>query len=84
MKMSKKDRAETLIKEANMIKIITIENCEDCKFVWLYLGVDERCNLMNRKPIPIDDDIPIWCPLRDASQEIIEAEIQLTKNAGIN
>lgn len=62
-----------------MRKIITIESCEDCKFVWLYLGLDECCGLLNRRPIPLDDNnpIPSWCPLPNASNEIIKQEEQV-------
>ena len=68
-----------------MNKVITIESCEDCKFVWLYLGLDECCGLLDRKPIPLDDDnpIPSWCPLPEAPREIVEAETQLTTAAGL-
>jgi len=68
-----------------MKKVITIESCEDCKFVWLYLGLDECCGLLNRKPIPLDDDnpIPAWCPLQNAPQEIVDAETRLMTSAAV-
>ena len=65
-----------------MSKIITIKSCEQCKFVWLYLGVDECCGLLSRKPIPIDgDSIPSWCPLNDATPENIKTEEQIVKES---
>jgi len=66
-------------------KVITITSCENCRFVWLYLGLDECCLLLNKKRIPLDDDneIPSWCPLKDAPQEIIELENKIIIDAGL-
>lgn len=67
-----------------MRKVVTIEDCEDCPFVYLYLGVDEQCLLKDYKPIPLDDDNPIpkWCPLMDAPEDIIKLEDKLRGDAG--
>ena len=45
-------------------KIVPITCCSECPHIWRYLGLDEHCNLMDRRPIPIDDKpFPEWCPL---------------------
>ena len=67
-------------------KIITIADCEDCKYVWYYLGRDPCCILENKKPIPLDDDnpIPSWCPLMNAPPAILKAEKILEMLKGLN
>ena len=67
-------------------KIITINECDECKYVWWYLGTSPCCILENKKPIPIDDDnpIPSWCPLMNAPLAILEAEKKLEMLKGLN
>ena len=68
-----------------MRKIITINDCEECKFVWYYLGIDACCILENKKHIPLNEDgIPEWCPLLNASKEMIKMELDLTKSKGLD
>lgn len=64
-----------------MKKVVVIEDCEHCKFVWYYLGIDTCCLLMNKKYIG-DDGIPAFCPLHDATQEEIDRQLKLTTIAG--
>jgi hypothetical protein len=68
-----------------MKKIITINDCEQCRFVWRYLGVTLCCSLMNNKLISFNEEhyIPSWCPLCDATQEVIDAETNLITCAGL-
>jgi hypothetical protein len=71
-----------------MKKLVTIDECEDCPYVWWYLGTTECCILMGKRHCYKDqnyDDavIPTWCPLPEAPQEIVKAETQLTTAAGL-
>jgi len=66
-----------------MRKLVTIEECEDCPYVYWYLGTTECCVLMGKRNCYKDqnyDDavIPSWCPLPEAPQDIVEAEKHLT------
>ena len=58
------------------MKLITIDSCEDCRFVYWYLGTTPLCLLMNKKNcwegLEEDEEQPSWCPLPDAPEEIIE------------
>jgi len=68
-----------------MRKVITINDCEECKFVWYYLGIDPKCSLENKRSIPLDiDGIPEWCPLLNAPKKIIKTELNLTKLKGLD
>ena len=72
-------------KNSQMRKLITVNDCENCPFVWYYLGLDGKCSLENKKDIPTDiDSVPEWCPLPAASKEIIEAEKILTLSRGLD
>ncbi len=73
-----------------MRKVITVDSCEDCKFVWWYLGVDACCSLMNKKgcfddksALVENENQPSWCPLPNASDEMIEQEKKLIKSKGL-
>ena len=56
-------------------KVDIIDDCDDCSYRWMYLGVDICCGLLNRTPINLEEldkegeGIPNWCPLEDAPEE---------------
>ncbi len=65
------------------MKIVLINDCDNCPFVYPYLGTTECCTLKNRRVCHIDEEmyldahIPDWCPLQTASQEAVDAQEQL-------
>jgi hypothetical protein len=71
------------------MKNVIIEDCEDCPFVWLYLGTTECCILEDKRVCHTDGEmklnvhIPEWCPLPTAQQEAVEAQKQLTTAKGL-
>ena len=68
-----------------MSKVIVIDDCDDCKFVYFYLGADACCRLMNRRRCYDDlnenENLPNWCPLQEATENIIKLEQELMKKA---
>jgi hypothetical protein len=56
-----------------MHKIMVITTCDECKDVWLYLGVDGYCKRKNCIAIP-EEKIPDWCPRINATQDMISFE----------
>lgn len=69
-----------------LIKKVLITSCEDCPYVWWYLGRSPKCNLKNKKScwndIPEEEEIPKWCPLKDATNEEIKFIENLKDKAG--
>lgn len=67
-------------------KMLTIDNCEDCKYIWLSLRAVSCCGLMNNRECYGDEKClidnenqPSWCPLPKATQELILAMEYLEK-----
>jgi len=51
-----------------MNRLAEVSACDSCPNVWMYLGVDPCCLLMNKKPcydkdMAEEENIPAWCPL---------------------
>lgn len=67
------------------MKSVIIEYCEDCPFVWWYLGTTECCILNDKKRCCTDEEmrIPNWCPLPNAQQKAVDAQKKLTKVKGL-
>ena len=59
-----------------MKKSLTIEKCWDCKHK-ASTGRESSCKLAGRKfGTFFPDTIPVWCPLPDASQQVVEADLE--------
>jgi len=71
-------------------RMITISDCEDCSFKWMYLGTTTCCSLMGRRTcfadhedLKYNENQPSWCPLPQATPELI-ARINIIANRDIN
>lgn len=68
-----------------LTKKVYINSCENCKYVWWYLGRSPCCLLENRRScwndIPEDEEIPPWCPLENADEKGMEFQKKLEKKA---
>ena len=57
------------------MKIITVENCNECPFSFYHIGLKGlRCKNTRRKHIEFIASIPDWCPLDE------EKKIKRRKN----
>ena len=56
-----------------MTKLLKIDNCYDCTF-HTKEGVVVKCVKLKDIPVVHGDDIPLFCPLPDASQPVVEAD----------
>ncbi len=66
------------------MKLLTLDSCDDCRFVYWYLGTTPLCRPMDKKPcwegLEKDEEQPEWCPLPNASKEILEMIAKLEDN----
>jgi uncharacterized protein (DUF1919 family) len=71
-----------------MSRLVVINDCENCPFVWLYLGTTECCILKDKRRCHKEEEmelvnhVPSWCPLPKAAIGDIEIQNFIKNKSG--